>query len=234
MGMYRMQSMVALGLGGALALAAVGDRSAGAASPKKTASFRVTAVHSEPGAQVTVNSQVWVTPTQARADVTHPLQGQITFLISNGAFYQLDPKSKRGVKGPLPPEFKKNGDNFSMLVSSFAFDANSALKRAKKVRTEPAAGYTCDVYTNTMSEGDVRRTITIWLPQRMEPKFPVKAILENKVSKSTPGATVNQTQSVSITLSSIRLNAPVAPSMFAVPSGYKIVSGNPKPPKPRK
>ena len=52
-----------------------------------------------PGAQVTVNSQVWITPTHARADVKDPLRGEMTVLVTDGYLYQLDPKAKKG--GPV-------------------------------------------------------------------------------------------------------------------------------------
>jgi outer membrane lipoprotein-sorting protein len=208
--------------GASLVLAA----GAGAAAPK-TAVFNVAAVHAGPGMQVTVNSKVWVTPTQARADVKNPLQGEAIFLVNKGSFYQLDPKSKQYMKGPLPPEVAKSKDNFDMLVGKFAFDAGKAVKTAKKVRTETMSGFVCDVLTNSVSEGEGTRNLTIWMPQKMSPKFPVKAVVNEKVNK--PGASMEQT--ITITLSNVKLNTAIPASTFAVPAGYKQATGKPQAPK---
>lgn len=214
-----------------LALAGVLALGVGAAAQaKKTASFTVTAVHSGTGVQMTVTSKVWITPTQARADVKHPLQGEVRFLVSNGYFYQLDPKTKTGVRGPIPPEMAKSKDNFQLLVGQFAFDATNAIKVADKVRTETVSGIKCDVYAKTATQGDAKRSITIWMPQKQNPKFPIKAIKTDKVTK--PGASVTQTDI--ITLSNVKVNAAIPASIFAVPAGYKITAGKPAPPKPGK
>jgi outer membrane lipoprotein-sorting protein len=210
-----------LAIGGVAAVVSAVSVSAAA----KTASFSVAATHAGQGVQVTVNSKVWLTPTQARADLKHPLQGELTFLVNDGSFYQLDPKSKRGMKGPLPPDFKKQ-DNFAALLRMFAFDADSALKVAKKVRTETVAGYSCDVMVSNAKNGDASRNVTIWMPHKMDPKIPLKAIMKDQVNK--PGASVSQT--VTIQLSNIRLNQAIPASTFAVPAGYRIETGTPKPP----
>ena len=211
------------GVGAALAAAS-------ASAAARTATFNVTAVHSGIGVQVTMNSKVWVTPTQARADVTDPVNGNVTYLVSNGSFYHLDPKTKQGMKGPLPPQLKNSKDNFSLLVSQFAFDAGRVMEQAKKIRTESVAGYTCDVYTASMSKGEATRSITVWMPQKMDPKFPLKAVKRDRINKQ--GATVDQT--VTITLSNVRVGAAIPASVFAVPKGYKIVAGKPQAPKPGK
>ncbi len=200
-----------------------------ASAQRKTASFDVTAVHEAPGGQVTISSKVWVTPTQGRADVKHPLEGDRTILVTNGFFYQLDPKSKKGMKGPLPAEMKKSPDNFEMLLSKFAFDASGPLKMSKKVRTETVSGYACDVFTNTMSQGDASRTITVWVPQKMTPNFPIKTIVQDQGKVNKPGIQVNQSYTVTITLSNIKVNTAIAPAVFAVPAGYKMVA----PPAPK-
>ncbi|MCC2671852.1 MAG: hypothetical protein K0Q72_4323, partial [Armatimonadetes bacterium] len=166
-------------------------------------------------------------PTQARAEVPNPREGDAIFLVSNGFFYQLDPKTKRGVKGPLPPEFRKRTDNFDMLMGQFAFDASNAVKIADKVRTETVAGHKCDVYEKVATKGEATRSITIWMPQTLSPKFPLKAIKTDKITK--PGASMEQ--SVQIALTNVKVGQVIPASTFAVPSGYKIVTGKPKPPK---
>lgn len=201
-----------------------------AAAAGKSAAFDVTAVHSGMGGQVTITSKVWVTTTQARADVHHPLEGDVRFLVTNGFFYQLDPKGKRGIKGPLPPELKKSKDNFGVLVSQFSFDAGNVMQVAPKIRTETLNGYVCDVHSKSMSKGEASRSITVWMPQNVEPRIPVKAIMEDKMSR--PGATMTNT--VTVTLSNLKLQAPIPPSTFAVPAGYKIAAGKPRPPKTRR
>jgi len=217
------------GIQSALALSTVLALGVGAAAQvRKTATFNVTAVHSGTGVQVTVNSKVWITPTQARADVKHPLNGEMRFLITNGYFYQLDPKTKTGVRGPVPPELAKNKDNFDFLVGQFAFDASNAIKVADKVRTETVSGIKCDVYAKSATQGDAKRSVTIWMPQQQNPKFPIKAIKTDKVTK--PGASVTQTDV--ITLSNVKVNTVIPASVFAVPAGYKITDGKPEtPPK---
>jgi outer membrane lipoprotein-sorting protein len=212
-----------LGLAGGVLLAAVAVEAQG----KKTANFTVTAIHSGQGVQLTVTSKVWITPTQARADVKHPLEGDITFLISNGSFYRLDPKTKKGVKGPLSPEFRNSKDNFSKLIGEFAFDASRPLEKAKKIRTETIAGYPCDVFTNSATKESATRSVTIWMPQKMEPRFPLKAILKDEIVK--PGASVQQ--SITVSLSNVRVGMPISPSVFAVPPGYQVVTGKPRPPR---
>lgn len=223
-------------LGAALLLVgAVGSRAAG----PKTAIFNVTAVHNATEGQVTINSKVWITPTQARADITHPLQGKQLIVVSGGYWYQLDPASKKGLKAPLPPEMKKSTDNFSLLVGKFAFEADSALKMSKKVRTETVSGYPCDVFQGAHAEGGESRTITVWVPQKMDPSFPLKAVLEDKSSLQKPGATINQSYSVTITLSNLQLRSAIPASVFALPSGYQIKSvpaagAAPKPGAPKR
>ena len=200
------------------------------AQGKKTASFTVTAMHSGQGVQVTITSKVWVTPTQARAEVKHPLEGDAVFLVTNGFFYKLDPKSKKGEKGPLPAEMRKSSDNFDLLMAQFAFDATNAIKVAPKVRTETVSGYKCDVYEKSVSKGEATRSLTVWMPQTLSPKFPLKAIKTDKITK--PGASVEE--SVQILLSNVKVNQTIPASTFAVPTGYKITTGTPAPPKPGK
>jgi outer membrane lipoprotein-sorting protein len=200
-----------------------------AAQGKKTASFTVTAVQAGTGVQVTVTSKVWITPTRARADVKHPLKGEVRFVVADGFFYQLDPKAKTGVKGPLPPQLAKNPDNFQFLLSQLVFDASDVLKVAKKVRTETVSGYKCDVYTKSASKEGAKRSITVWMPQTLNPKFPIKAVKTDNVTK--PGATVSQTDT--ITLSKVTVNADIPVSLFSV-AGYKLAEGKPQAPKPGK
>lgn len=199
------------------ALAAAGaTRPAGAAM--KTATFDVTAVHAGPGVSVSIDSKVWVTSTQARADVNHPLQGPMTFIVTDGYFYQFSPKAKQGIKSPLPADFKKQPDRFDLLVSKFTFDAAPVLSKAKKVRTESVSGYQCDVLTASETEGTNSKTITVWMPQSGSPKFPLKAIMSEKLQK--PGASIDQ--SVTITLSNVKMNVPIPASQWKVPAGIKI------------
>ena len=214
-----------LGVAG-LALCAALPATAGGGAGRKSASFNLTAVHAGSGMEVTVQSRVWVTATQARAEVRHPLEGEMIFLVSNGSFYQLERKTKRGIKAPLPPEVRKRTDNFDHFFTRFAFDASGALKMAKKKGTESVSGYQCDVFANTITKGDACRTITVWVPQKLEPPLPVKAIMQTRLSR--PGATMDE--SITITLSNLQVNVPISPSVFAVPTGYKIVSGNPERP----
>jgi hypothetical protein len=198
-----------------------------AVAAKKSAIFNVAAVHAGSGMQVTITSKVWITSTQARADVNHPLQGNVTFLVANGYFYQLDHKSKKGIRGPLPPEMKKNPDNFNALVSQFAFDAKDALSTSKKMRTETVSGYLCDVYSKSSTKEGASRSITVWMPQQMSPKFAVKAVVADNMRK--PGAEVSN--NITITLSNIKLNQDITPATFAVPKGYNIMTGKLQPPK---
>jgi len=219
----------ALSLAAGFWLAASGGAPA-AAQAKKTANFDMAIVQSGSAGQVTVNVKLWVTPTSARAEVRHPLQGESLMLVSDGFVYQLNPAAKQGVKAPLPPELKNSKDNFQALLSLFAFDASKALKLTKKVRTEQMAGYLCDVYSNTIKEGPASRSITIWMPQKMDPKMPVKALKQDKVVKE--GANLSETTTVS--LSNIKLNVPMAPGVFKVPAGYKIQTAKAPPAPPKK
>jgi outer membrane lipoprotein-sorting protein len=205
-----------------LSLAALLGVSAASQAAPKTAIFNVTAVHGSMNGQVTIKSKVWVTPTKARAEVKHPLEGDQTFLVTNGFLYVLDPKGKRGLKDALPPEVRKKPDNFDLLVSKFAFDASGPVKMSKKVRTETVSGFLCDVLTHTMKQGEASRTITVWMPQTMSPKFAVKAVLNEKLT--SPGANLDKT--TTITLSDIKLGTTVPASTFVVPTGYKFI--NPK------
>lgn len=209
---------------GVLLAAAGGGNAAG-----KSAMFKVTAVESSPQGQITMTSQVWVTPKQARADMTHPIAGQMKVLVNGGYFYQLDPKSKNGAKSPLPDELKNSKDLFDFLIAQLAFDAGPAIKSAKKIKTETISGYQCDVLTASKTVEGATRTITVWMPVKMSPRFPVKAIVKTAVNK--PGVTANK--SLNVTLSGIKLNQTIPASVFAIPSGYKITEGKvPPPPKP--
>lgn len=197
------------------------------AQGKKSATFDVTTHQSGTGVQVTINGKVWITPTQARAEVKDPLNGEVIFLVTNGYFYRLDPKSKRGIKGPLPGQMSKSKDNFNVLMAQFSFDASNALKVAEKTRTETVSGYKCDVFEKSATQGDASRSLAIWMPQTLSPKFPIKVVKKDKVNK--PGASVEQ--SVDITLTNIKVNTAIPASVFAVPSGYKITTGKPTAPK---
>lgn len=217
---FRIEGWLALG---ALTMAALAPQGAQAAG--KSATFDVTAVHSGPGGQITITSRVWVTPTQARADVTYPAgKGKVQFLVTNGHFYQMKPDAKKGVREPLPPEMRKSKDNFNLLLGKLAFDAGDILKVAKKQRTEKLAGYTCDVLSKSVSEGGMSRSITVWVPQKMQPQIPLKAVMADKMTK--PGAQLERT--VTVTLSSVKVNVPIARTVFAVPAGYQIAEA-PKP-----
>jgi hypothetical protein len=180
--------------------------------------------------QVTVPCQVWITQTEARAEVKDPLKGDVIFLISKGNFYQLDPKSHRGIRGPLPPELRKSRDNFQFFVARFSFDASKAIEHSKKTGTETVSGYLCDVFVNSETDSGGTHSIKVWVPQKMDPKLPVKAVKSQKINK--PGATVEDT--ITMILSNIKLNQPIPASTFAVPSGYKIEAGKPAPPRPHK
>jgi outer membrane lipoprotein-sorting protein len=217
----RSGTAAAAGLGLVLALTAGAPSPSEGAGPK-SAVFSVMAVHTGNG-EVRIGSRVWVTSTQARADVHHPLQGDLKFLVTNGSLYQLDPKSKKGVKSPLPAAMTKSADNFMTFIQKFTFDAGGVLKRSKKLRSEKIAGFNCDVLTSTESQGQASRTITVWLPQQMSPRFPLKAILSDKLNK--PDA--NLEQDVTITLSDIKLNVPVPASVFSVPADYQIKTVSP-------
>jgi hypothetical protein len=211
------------------AAALVASASQPALSAGKSATFDVTAVHTGQGAQITINSKVWVTSQQARADVTYPGgKGQFQFLVTNGYFYQLKPDEKKGIRGPLPPEMSKNKDNFDMLVAKLAFDAGDVLKIAQKVRTESVAGFNCDVYSKSVSEGGKSRAITVWVPQTVTPRIPVKAVMEDKMVE--PGASFQR--NVTVTLSNLKVNVPIAPAVFKVPSNYKIATATPQKAKP--
>lgn len=204
----------------AIAIAVPGQ---GVIAAGRTASFNVTAIHTGPGSKVTLNSKVWVTEQQARADVSNPVQGNIRFLVAGGSLYQIDPAKKKYVKSALPPEMKKKKDNFDALVGRFAFDAGDALKSARKLRSEKQAGFMCDVYTASAKEGDSSRKLTVWMPQKGQPRFPLKAVMEDQMKK--PGAEASRT--VTITLSNVKLNQPIPASIFATPRGF--VEVKPKP-----
>jgi hypothetical protein len=217
----------ALVAGALLGLLGAGDAFAQA---KKSATFNVTAVHSAPGMRVTITSKVWIGQTSAKAIVTHPLEGEMIYLVSGGSMYQLQPSSKKGVKGQLPPQITKQSDLFDFLVAQFAFDASGVLKTAKKIRSEKVSGYDCDVYSASQTEGPATRTITVWMPSKGTPAFPVKAIKTDRTQIHKPGADIDQTAGQEVTLSSIQLGAKIDPSIFKVPPGYNIQSGQPKSP----
>lgn len=187
-------------------------------SPQKSAKFDVTAVHSRPGVQVTLHSQLWVTASQARAQVSDPVVGDKLYLITQGCLYQLDPKTKRGVKEPLPRAFTKNPDNLVEMVRRFTLDASAVLPQAKKGQAERVGGHLCDVYTTTQRQGAATREIRLWMPRELTPKLPLKAVRTEKLDQG--GALGAQT--ISITLSNLVLNAAIPAATFAVPAGYQI------------
>ncbi|MFN3653656.1 MAG: hypothetical protein ACK47B_29100 [Armatimonadota bacterium] len=207
------------GLAGlAAAACALGPAITPAESAGKTARFNVTTVQKATGGNVTVTSQVWITQTQARIELKHPLQGNSTWLVTGGNLYQFNHRTKQGIRIPLPDKIKKSKDNFDFLISRFAFDARGVLKSGKKLRTENAAGYLCDVVKSSETKGEASRSVMVWVPQKMQPKFPVKAVVEMKVTK--PGA--NLSESISVALSNIKLNGAIPASTFTLPKGYKI------------
>lgn len=216
-------------VGGILLVGVAG--AAGAAG--KSATFNIIAVHSAPGQEVTIRSKCWVTQTHGKAEVSDPIKGSGIVLLSGDYGYFLDPKEKKGIRTPLPAEVKSSKDRFDWLIRQITFDATKALSQAKVVRTETVAGYPCDVYSNAQSKGEESRSMTVWVPKKMSPRFPVKGVMSRTLSK--PGLT--QKSGVTITLSNIKLNAAIPASTFAVPSGYKIIdppkegAGAPKAPK---
>jgi hypothetical protein len=218
-----------IGAAAALAALLVSGGSSAQTARNKTATFSVRSVQVSTSGQVTVNSQVWVTATQARAVIQNPLKGEAVFLITGGYLYQLDPAKKRGVRFPLPPEVAAKTDNFSFLISRFAFDASKALARTKVVRQETVAGYVCDVHYASEEKAGARRTITVWMPRKMEPRIPLKAVMSQRVNK--PGATLND--SLTITLSNLKLNSPIPATTFRVPTGYEIKTETGSPGQPR-
>jgi hypothetical protein len=215
-----------LGMATVVALALVGAGGA-TAQAKKSATFNVTAIHTGPGMRVTVTSKVWVGQTSAKAVVSHPLEGEMIYLVSGGAMYQLQPSSKKGVKGQLPPQMTKQSDLFDFLIAQFAFDASGVMKTAKKIRSEKVSGYDCDVYSASQTEGPATRSITVWMPSKGTPNFPVKAIKLDRTQIHKPGADIDQSAGQEVTLSSIQMGAKIDPSIFKVPPGYNIQSGQP-------
>jgi hypothetical protein len=216
-----------------VAAALLGVRGA-SAQGKKSATFTVTAVHSGPGMKVTITSQVWVGQTSAKAVVNHPLEGQMIYLVTGGAMYQLQPSSKKGIKGALPPQMTKQSDLFDFLIAQFAFDASGVLKEAKKVRSEKVSGYDCDVFSKSVTQDSVTRTITVWMPAKGSPDFPIKAIKTDRTSIHKPGADIDQTTGQEVTLTNIQMNANIDPSTFKLPAGYTIQSGQPQSPSRQK
>jgi hypothetical protein len=200
-----------------VAAALVGVRQGYAAAPK-SATFDLMIVDSGPQGQVTITSKVWLTATQARAEVKHPLGGSSTLLISAGHIYQLDPKKKRGVRSKLPKEMAASKDNFAFLMTQFGVDSRPVVSGGKKVKTEKVAGYTCDVYERKSSKNGRSLTARVWMPQKMDPKFAVKAVADTSVKK--PGLTARNI--VTFTLSNIKLNQTIAAATFAVPTGFQI------------
>jgi len=192
-----------------------------AAQGGRTAQFKVTAVQSSTQGQVTMTSQVWITSSQARADLKHPLGGDMTVLLTDGAVYQLSPKEKQGVKGKLPPEIQPGKDNFDHFMKTLAFNGGEVVKAAKKIGTGTVAGHPCDIYKHSEKKQDAVRTIQVWMPQKLQPKFALKAIIETSMSK--PG--VSMKESLNVTLSGVKVNQPIPAAVFKVPAGYKIVEG---------
>jgi hypothetical protein len=209
----------------ATVVAAFGMAGSGYAA-EKSATFDLTAVQSSPQGQMTITNKVWITTKRARLDLNHPLQGKRTVLVSDGWIFELDMANKRGVKSPLPEKMKTSTDNFAFLMAQFGVNGAPVIKAGKKVKTEKAAGYTCDVYQHSVSKPGATRTIRVWMPQKMDPKFAVKAIIDSTLSK--PG--VSAKESLTITLANIKLNTALAASTFAVPAGFKVVEGKVTPP----
>ncbi len=195
---------------------------------KKSAHFNINSVRSGPGMQMTVTGEVWVTTSRARMEVKDPMAGEALVLVTNGYIYQLDKKTKKGMRVPLPPAMKNSTDNFNFFMSQFAFDATTALKNAKKVRSEAVSGITCDVLTRTATSGDATRTVTVWMPQKQQPQFPIKVFQEDKLQK--PGANLNE--SMTITLSNVQVGIDVPDSRFVIPTGYNIQTAKPGAAKP--
>ena len=107
---------------------------------------------------------------------------------------------------------------FDFLLSSLTFNAAQALQAAKKVRTENVSGYDCDVFVVSQTKEGDSHTTTVWVPQKMTPKFPIKAVTENKVSK--PGASLEDV--VTITLSNIKTGIDIPATTWKLPSGIQI------------
>jgi hypothetical protein len=210
-----------------IALAALACSHAHAAAEGlRTASFTVTTVQSTMQGQVTVSSKVWVTATQARAEIHAPLNGERLMLITDGSVFQLDPKSKRGVRQKLPPELAKRKDIFDFLIAQLGVNPGPVMQKAKKVRTETVAGYPCDVYTDSQSKDGMTQEFTVWLPQSMDPKLVLKATIQSTTNK--PG--ISAKESVSVNVSDLKLHQPIPASTFVVPKDYKIKQAPTGPP----
>ena len=68
------------------------------------------------------------------------------------------------------------------------------------------------------NKDEVSQKLVVWMPQKMDPRIPLKAEVTQKVSKQ--GALLEQ--KVTMTISDVKLNQPISPSLFELPKGYKI------------
>lgn len=192
----------------------------------RTASFTVTTVRATMQGQMTVTSKVWVTATQARAEIHAPLNGEQIMLVTEGSVFQLDPKSKRGVRQKLPPALVQKKDIFDFLIGEVGVNPGPMMETAKKVRTETIAGYPCDVYTDTKSKDGSTAEFTVWLAQNIDPKLVLKATIQTSTTK--PGISAKET--VTVNVSDLKLHQPIPASTFAVPKGYTIKQAPTGPP----
>jgi len=213
----------------AVALALTVASAAGGKLPRSLY-LEVRSTDSGASGKVTSTLKFWTTAQSSRLDISHPLSGDQRFLVFKGYAYMVVPKAKAAIKTPLPPELRvgAKGDIERMIHALPGIPDKNA-KLPSKVREETLLGYKCDVLEVKASRNGQTRRVTLWMPQTLRPRIPLKIVETQIIQKKG----VNLRESRELEVTKIKLNVPVTQALFQVPKGYKVTLKKP-PKRPRR
>jgi outer membrane lipoprotein-sorting protein len=206
------------------ALAAVAAAAHGlATAPFKTAQFDVVSLMQGQGGQVTVTSKVWVKGKKARVEVRHPLMGDLNVIADGRYIYQISPSQNQATK---TDQAKATGGREPWQM--FVANVEQLRQGARKVGAESLEGYRCDVYEQRESGKGQSASLRAWITRSLQPPMPLKVV--RQVTIERPNAKISQT--LTIRLRHLRLDAPLPDSLFTLPKGVRVVEGQPAMPNP--
>lgn len=200
---------------GALALTA---GAAAAAAPLKSAQFDVVTLTQGQGAQITINSKVWVKGDKVRVEMKHPFMGQMNLIADGKHIYQIDPVQKQATR---TDQMRATGGREPWQM--FVANVEQLREKARRIGSETIDGHVCDIYTRREGERGHSASVKAWITRTLKPPMPLKVV--RQVTLERPNASLSQT--VTVRLRNLKLNPSLPDSLFKLPAGMKIVEGDP-------
>lgn len=186
-----------------------------AAAPPLSARFEVVTLEQGQGGQITITSQVWVKGNKVRVEVKHPLMGEMKMIADGKNIYQIAPAQKQAMKTD-----QMKATNGREPWQMFVANVDQLREKARKVGSERIEGHMCDIYVRKEAgDGGNNASIRAWITRTLKPPMPLKVV--RTVTMQRPGASLTRTTTVR--LRNVKLNVPLADSLFVLPAGLKIV-----------